>query len=41
MIAKSVAARPLNPDFDDITHGCTDCGCEVTRIVERREADGC
>jgi hypothetical protein len=38
MIVTSVDPRPLNPDCEDITHGCTDCGCEVTRIIETRDA---
>jgi hypothetical protein len=38
-IVTSIDARPFNPDFEDITHSCTDCGCEVTRIVERAGAD--
>ncbi len=39
MIVTTVDASPLNPDREDITHGCTDCGCEVMRIVERRDVD--
>jgi predicted RNA-binding Zn-ribbon protein involved in translation (DUF1610 family) len=39
MIVTSIEAKPLNSDFEDITHSCADCGCEVTRIVERRDAD--
>jgi len=39
MIVTSTEAKPLNPYFEDITHGCTDCGCEVTRMVERPDAE--
>ena len=39
MLVTSIDAKPRDPDVEEITHGCTDCGCEVTRTVERRDAD--
>jgi predicted RNA-binding Zn-ribbon protein involved in translation (DUF1610 family) len=38
MLVTSIDTR--RPDLEDITHSCSDCGCEVTRIVETPDAEG-